>query len=678
MHKLKVLERGIEILEVELQVDSEYIVGRKSDCDIVLEEHPGISRQHFKVYHDGASWTAEVLSHFGEVFYQGQVTTHISLNEGDQFELRPYTFKFLEEIPEAQEDSSENQQAGSSKNLPSIAPAQNQGGPANPQALPVIQQPISAQNLINEFNEDNDDDDFIDEITNPGVSSVKPYIRIRREKSKKEKVLRLEGNYWVLGRDENCEITLPDPKASRKHFEIIKKNADFFISDLGSANGTQVNGQTLTKGQSRKLESGDIIVINNLSIFFEMRDPSFKSRLEEVPDEIKNNLPMPVGGNLPMAMNQQFAAPMMYDPNMAMGFPMEAEIEPPKSFYQKHKKQILLAAIAIVFLALLMPGSEESGEKDLSTEKVAFNKLSEDQQRIVIETYKLAKNLYIKGNFQLAATQLEKLHRIIDNYEESQQIAKFCQSSIDMQLEQDRIKEMRERERLMKMKVQSIIANCQEMAMSTDDIEAIKSCLAPARENDPSNPAIDSILTEVQMRQDAKEEEAKRRARHRARVQKGRVLFQTAEALKDEKKWLKAIDAYEKHISSAYPDPDKLKQKSQRSIASIETNMNKALGKVMQAAQDLYSQGNLANAINEAKKTLVMNPNYYEAVSFIEKVKKELNSQLRNIYTDSVLEERFGNIDAAKEKWRKIKSLDIKTGEYYNKAKRKLKQYGEA
>ena len=50
---------------------------------------------------------------------------------------------------------------------------------------------------------------------------------------------------------------------------------------------------------------------------------------------------------------------------------------------------------------------------------------------------------------------------------------------------------------------------------------------------------------------------------------------------------------------------------------------------------------------------------------------------MKSIYEDSILEESLGNVEAAKEKWKKIMQNDLEFDDYYKKAKRKLKKYGE-
>ncbi|GAB3273510.1 FHA domain-containing protein [Parahaliea aestuarii] len=64
----------------------------------------------------------------------------------------------------------------------------------------------------------------------------------------------LEGEQRV-GRSADCEITIDDPRVSRGHAVLRVKGESLTVEDLGSANGTQVNGQ-VTSGETT-LRDGD-------------------------------------------------------------------------------------------------------------------------------------------------------------------------------------------------------------------------------------------------------------------------------------------------------------------------------------------------------------------------------------------------------------------------------------
>ncbi len=80
--------------------------------------------------------------------------------------------------------------------------------------------------------------------------------------------LRLEGRVTVIGRSSECEIPLEDPNVSRRHAEIRRIGEGYSLVDLGSTNGTEVNGQRI---QETALMNGDVIELGTTSITFERR-----------------------------------------------------------------------------------------------------------------------------------------------------------------------------------------------------------------------------------------------------------------------------------------------------------------------------------------------------------------------------------------------------------------------
>lgn len=69
----------------------------------------------------------------------------------------------------------------------------------------------------------------------------------------------------VIGRDSTeCQIVIEGPDVSRCHAKITRDGDDFIVSDLGSTNGTRVNGQTFVNG--RKLQHLDRVGIGGNEI----------------------------------------------------------------------------------------------------------------------------------------------------------------------------------------------------------------------------------------------------------------------------------------------------------------------------------------------------------------------------------------------------------------------------
>lgn len=64
----------------------------------------------------------------------------------------------------------------------------------------------------------------------------------------------------VLGRSDDCDVVLKSEVASRKHASIEIKNGDLVLSDLGSSNGSFLNGEKISAPEN--LFDGDIIVFD--------------------------------------------------------------------------------------------------------------------------------------------------------------------------------------------------------------------------------------------------------------------------------------------------------------------------------------------------------------------------------------------------------------------------------
>jgi hypothetical protein len=70
----------------------------------------------------------------------------------------------------------------------------------------------------------------------------------------------------VIGRLSSCDIPLGDPQVSRRHAEVRRDPEGFTVFDLGSTNGTVVNGSPV---RERRLADGDELRIGSATIRFE-------------------------------------------------------------------------------------------------------------------------------------------------------------------------------------------------------------------------------------------------------------------------------------------------------------------------------------------------------------------------------------------------------------------------
>ena len=62
----------------------------------------------------------------------------------------------------------------------------------------------------------------------------------------------------VIGRSIACDLTLSDPTVSRWHAELVREGERWVVRDMGSTNGTRVNGWRVRRAV---IEPGDVLAL---------------------------------------------------------------------------------------------------------------------------------------------------------------------------------------------------------------------------------------------------------------------------------------------------------------------------------------------------------------------------------------------------------------------------------
>jgi pSer/pThr/pTyr-binding forkhead associated (FHA) protein len=78
-------------------------------------------------------------------------------------------------------------------------------------------------------------------------------------------VYALDGDLISIGRDSSNDITVNDAEVSRRHSRLTFQGGKYVLEDMGSTNGTFVNGQRLTG--PRVLKSGEVVSLGEQIVF---------------------------------------------------------------------------------------------------------------------------------------------------------------------------------------------------------------------------------------------------------------------------------------------------------------------------------------------------------------------------------------------------------------------------
>ncbi len=650
-----VIKKDNQVLqEYQLNSEMEHSAGRSKDCNIHLDEAT-VSRQHLKIFFRDNAWHVQTLSKYSPIYLNNEPVDYSQLKNKDTIKIANYTFTFFNENAEStvKPDS-----------ITTSLPKEDSYGLTGETPTPLLE--TEAQEERTSEDDSFDEKTFVPESASNEWSIGIPYIIVRTPDAD-NKTLRLEGDYWVIGRDEMCDILVDDAKSSREHCEIYKKNSSYYIQDKGSSNGTLLNGNKINFKKEYSLKSGDNIQIGQAILTFEIRDPNFKDKLSLLPAEAE-----------PILTENVYQAPVMYTDTERK----VVKIKPKKSknsmFYA-----ILGILVCVLFYGLTQEdtqntemASSQTNNTLTPTNTSPIDSLAPDQKEYVEKTYVLAQNLYKQGKYELAIIEVEKIHSMVPEYKDTKDILKYSKVAIDTLMEQQEIKRQEDEQIKLAQKVNDMIDNCDQSYRGHMNSSVLDQCLASVEELDPENIRISQLRILANQNDAQKEALIAQKEAYKSQVNRRKALYDKANTLKKSGKILDAISAHNRNIASTLPDPENLESKSKQEIQALQKQIQEDMKRYSSEAEAAYNDKNYKVAIRKLEDAIKLNPQDADIKSQHAKYSKELFSIVKALYGDSVLEENLGNIESAKEKWKKIQSLDVEYGEYFKKSKTKLKKYG--
>jgi ABC transport system ATP-binding/permease protein len=213
------------------------IIGRQMDCDIILDDER-ISRYHvFLTWEQGQGFVRDNQSTNGTRVNGQAVLEAVALKHGDIIEAGGSQFRFT--YSEASGLAVMEAQPTDKFSLPRNA---------RRVAAPVVRARLSA-------------------LTGPEPGRSWP----------------IAPGVTLIGRGGDALIVLPHTSVSRHHAQIISQPTGLYIQDIGSSNGTSVNGTPLEAPVL--LHSGDHVQIGDIALVITIEEIPADLPLEEMPTQ---------------------------------------------------------------------------------------------------------------------------------------------------------------------------------------------------------------------------------------------------------------------------------------------------------------------------------------------------------------------------------------------------------
>lgn len=626
MALLTIKKSGSTYMEIPLIEGKTYIAGRKPDCDIVLDSDKAISREHLKISTENQKLMVNCISKLANMTTAGSKAEKIELTDGGQFSVGPFDFIFS-----------------------------------------FIPSPVAiSESLIVE----------LDEKTIVQKTALSALIKLLNPDGDQLHQFRLEGKEsWTAGRDVNAEILISDHRVSRKQFEIKRIDQQYAILDSGSVNGTYVN-ETLVENQSPViLKSGDVIRVLDHQLIFEMHDPLFNSKVENL---------------TPMVIENE--EPLIDDPSDIeyQSTSEEQELSPVEDDKAKKEKKLKIAVgvgIALILIIYLFSGGDGSSDYTPSSKTPAaadpLSSLSAQKKSEYRQSLELSKRYFMEGNYSLSLSEVEELMKTYAVSDpEAEKLKNTAIAAIETQkllLKQE--KEEKERQ-VMEAKISVITDECKKRITQFKYEEELDLCLIEALQLNPSHSSVVDVKTQFQSIQADKLVKQQQQVEYNNRVQQLKNLHDKAKKIEKEGDYIDTLQAYRNVTDSKLPDPSQLKVATRNHVKKLKSEMAQKIKQYETEANQAKSQGQLKQAVLTLRMAIDIDPTRDDLKELVENIKNDLRKQMMVYYQEGILEESFGNVDGgdnragAKEKWKKIIDSDLPDGEYYNKAYIKLKKYG--
>ncbi|MBI2711519.1 MAG: FHA domain-containing protein [Bdellovibrio sp.] len=754
---LTLLKDGAVLKTFSLEGD--LVLGRADECAIRIDDR-AVSRQHAVFKSVSGSVQVEKRSEFAPLSVNGAEVTQAVLKVGDLVSIGPYVGlpepppPAPTESPSAGSDakpastdaagvegiSTENSEAlpggelagaGDLAGSPSLeeVPGMSSDPAAAPGMEGGVEQPSGdAQQGSGDppppAEAEPIDEDGKTKITPTGKVSVR---LIFKQGTANVTDFEITKDVIYIGRGKDCDIVLNDKKASRKNSMIRKSGLSYIIKDLGSSNGTYING---AKVQEQELSGDDVIRIGNVEF-------SFKAMSTEYLAQEKDLVSIPVeegaadapgaglgdliapdagagqaapGGGLDLSGSP--APGTTGDPAAAVPGAVPGVTDIPglggipgiggAATGSSGKKKSLIerfralpkrtqTLVVIVLIGAFYWLSEDDNsplpikKKTAAVKKatatapsgqkgpLVFDMLTPEQKKFVELQHTTAFEHFRNRDYDKALYEIRKIFQLINDYKDAREIERYAEEGKRKMDQIEEEKKRKKEEEALKAKVAQLVEECRQR-MEKKEFEQAREYFIQILGLDPDNAAVGTWRKEIE----AFEEQQKLKEQQKQveiEINKhGWALFAEATQLKKKKHYHDAIATYQKSIDIGVTDP-KLAPLSKSMIAVCRKAIGHLRDPVLRHAKEAEDANEYAKAFALYKKATRIDPPHPAGYAGMNRIRKVLHEQAKVSYTEAILAESYSDFENAKKMFQETLTIAPSDDIYHERAARKLSRY---
>ena len=495
---------------------------------------------------------------------------------------------------------------------------------------------------------------------------------------------RISEQETFIGRDSSqCQLSIDDPEVSTKHALIKKSLASCTLVDLGSVNGTILNGERINEVV---LGHGDEFIIGSTTFTFLVDSALIKEEAGHL---------MPVDQNQVMEVEEVIEEEVEFgEGEFAEGEGGEFATEGVSGgnslrdkWNRMEPRRKVIWALFVVMAIMMIPTDEEpkkvppktakkqKKQSDNTKDRKGKKKreLTPEELEYVERNYQVGKSQLDEGKYRQAKISFRNVQKLDPSYKEVQTLIGLADEGFK-DLEDAEKKRRREEERKIRQKQVKVLVEKARKAVEDKKVQLAEGLFSKIYELDPDNLDVEQMKLEIDAWKKEQERKALAKSIKEAERKRQLDLLAPGKTFYLKREWYKAIIKLDEFLAIKKLDEDLIEEAS-KMLSESKRNLEGLIKPLLGKARSLKEGRDLKNAYSIYQEILGIHPAYNEAIDEINAIRDILERRSMKLYREALISESLSLFSEAKEKFQEVQQISPIDSDYYKKASEKLKTY---